>query len=158
MWVLNSDRDILINLETGLRIAIMPTKKDGEAQLYGVVVQAPAEATLPVGRPLPTGFSNTILLSGAPLDDCRNLLEIFRRGLLAYEVTDCPILPPDEEEDVCYVLRIKGQASPCYVGDGDIPADRTEAIDRYFDEGAKEESYEIIVAPFIRRKDLKRGK
>lgn len=188
MWILNQSEDTLINLATGLRIAILPANtKEGETPLYGVVVQAPAEATLPLGRPLPSGFSNTVLMHGAPLADCRNLLATFCRKLEAFEVGPLPILPPVSEwgeENVVYVvvIRRKDGTGPTWVLDDEessyiclhqyvennwrgafgphqeIPADRTRAIDMYFDESEIGESYRIAVAPFRTRKDLRREK
>jgi hypothetical protein len=181
-WVLTQDGNILIHLESGRRITILPANKrpEDDVQLYGVFAQSPAEANQALSRPLPTGFSNTVLLNGGTLDDCQNLLAIFARRLGAYEISPCPIMPPDEEENACYVLLINGPQTNRHAvaddeetasdillhyvtnnwrrifGDDEIPADRTEAINLYFDEGAKEESYQIVVAPFIRRKDLTR--
>ncbi|MBE7474353.1 MAG: hypothetical protein HS114_34920 [Anaerolineales bacterium] len=175
MWVLNSDRDILINLQTGLRIAIMPSKKDGEAQLYGVVVQAPAEATLPVGRPLPTGYSNTLLLHSAPLDDCENLLKQLLFRLEAWVIPHLPIEIDDpepviltytDENSIAYTFVCEDEAtamkllyghvsrrwSTCF--DTPIPEDKEQAIDVYYECTGAVESRKITQTTYITWKDL----
>ncbi|GIK40233.1 MAG: hypothetical protein BroJett011_40660 [Chloroflexota bacterium] len=181
MWILNQTEDTLINLGTGLRIVVMPTNtKQGEQPLYGVIVQAPAEATQPLGRPLPSGFSNTVLMHGAPLADCQNLLAEFCRRLEAYKVKPLPILPPDEDDDICYYVEIKGEMTHRFVADDEetanvlvyryveqhwVPAfgprekkpdDRAEAIERYFERMKGKEDYRYVLTSFIEREDLRR--
>jgi hypothetical protein len=181
MWILNQTRDSLVNLQTGLRIVVMPTnkQKDSEVQLYGVVVQAPAEATLPLGRPMPTGFSNTVLMHGAPLEDCQNLLATLTRRLEAYQVGPLPVLPPEEDDDDCYILVITGGQAPRHLVTDDsetawqlviehvkdqwprilprveVPQDDEAAVKLYF-EHAKEESYQIYASTWYDRADLER--
>lgn len=179
MWVVNADRDVLINLATGLRIAIMPInkQKDSEAQLYGVVVQAPADATLPLGRPLPTGFSNTVLIHGVPLDDCENLLEMLSTKLDAWQVPQAPILLDEPqmavltytnhqkveftficEDEITAERMLYLNVADHWPADlGEIPEDEEQAIDIYYQDFAKDEARRIKPAPYVRWKDL-RGK
>lgn len=181
MWILNQTRDSLVNLQTGLRIVVMPTnkQKDSEAQLYGVVVQAPAEATLPLGRPMPTGFSNSVLMHGAPLEDCQNLLATLTRRLEAYQVGPLPILPPEEDDDNCYIVAFSGSRRPRFIACDDdetawqlvihhvrdqwprilprveIPEEGEAAVKMYY-AAAKEESYQIYAASWFERAYLVR--
>lgn len=181
MWVLNSDRDILINLKTGLRIVIMPTKKEGEVQLYGVVVQTPAEATLPVGRPLPTGYSNTMLVHSLPLDDCRNLLEILEIKLDAWRVPTPPIdeLEYDpacflhitdslgnpwryicENEDVAWKILfgyVKNQWPHSLVKNQPMPEDWQEAIRLYFEHKQSKEDYSLFASQLMLSRAMQEG-
>lgn len=175
MWVVNADRDVFINLDTGLRIAIIPTnKKEGEAQLYGVIVQSPAEATLPLGRPMPTGFNNTVLIHSVPLDDCRNLLELLQTKLDAWEVPQAPILLDDPQMAVLtytdhhgitytYICEDEITAERMLYDNvaehwpailGEIPADEQQAIDAYYKEFSNQ-TRQIKPAPYVRWRELK---
>lgn len=171
MWVRNQDRDVLINLNTGLRLVIMPgSKKDEAEQLYGVIVQAPAEATQPLVRSLLTGFSNTELLSGAPYINCLQLLELIWIALDGWQV---PELPYDEDRPETCILEYtdshktthryicEDETTAMYLIHrhvteywpkhlGEIPQDEGAAIKAYY-ECFSSQSWRIIPAPYVNR-------
>lgn len=178
MWVLNAERDILINLDAGLRIAIMPTnkQKEGEAQLYGLVVQTPADATLPLGRPMPTGYSNTVLIAGVLLDDCQALLQQIGTKLDAWRIPHAPV-EIDMPETV--ILRYTGQlgneydficedeitakrmlyevhVKPNWFKHLDaIPEDWDQAIELYYATAGPTQTWSIKPTPYVAWSDLK---
>lgn len=178
MWVVNADRDVLINLDTGLRIAIMPTnkQKDSEDQLYGIIVQTPADATLPLGRPMPTGFSNTVLISGVLLDDCQALLDQIVTKLDAWRIPHTPfeIDMPETvilrytdhlkttweyicEDEITAMRMLYGYVADHWFKHLEMPEDEDKAIELYYQTAAGTESWSVKPTPYIAWKDL-RGK
>lgn len=104
MWVRTQERDLLINLNTGLRLAIVPNnKKEGEDQLYAVLVQTPVEFSQPLTRSLPTGYNNTVLLSGAAYMACLDLLELIWTELNGWQVP--AELPYHDDQPETCILR-----------------------------------------------------
>lgn len=179
MWVQALNRHILVNIETGQRLAILPTVKDQGATLYGVFVQTPMrEIPLPLDRAEYAGYNNTPLLADVPLDDCENLLEIYRLRLDARRVP----APPIEENDApaaCFlhitdslgnpwryicgteevawkVLYgfVKGQWPHSLVKDQTMPEDPMEAIELYYRHKQSKENYELFVNQILEPEDV----
>lgn len=179
MWLLNTDRDILVNTDNGERIAIIPSSRGQQAALYGVYVQTPMKESLGVSklRPEHQGFHNTALVADVPLDDCQNLLEHLRIQLNAWSVPQPPILEDEPQMAILtytdhhknsYTFICEDEITaermlylnvadhwPAYLGE--IPEDEEQAIDIYYQDFAKDEARRIKPAPYVRWKDL-RGK
>lgn len=176
MWVLNTERNTLINLDTGRRVVTLPAK--AEDQTFAIVAQSPIEIAQPLTRVLPTGYNNTVLFGPASLDDCQSILDRLHSMLNAWAIPHAPVeidMPETvilrytdhhkttseficEDELTARRWLYKLHVVPYWPGHlGEVPADVDEALERFYANAGTTESYRIIPSPYIKWVDTKGG-
>lgn len=151
MWVLNTERNTLINLDTGRRVVILPAR--AEDKTFAVVAQSPIDVAQPLSRVLPTGYNNTVLFGPASLADCQSILNTLQGNLNAWAIPHAPV-EWDQPETVILRYTDHHKSTSEYICEdeltakqwlykihivhywpkhlGEVPADVDEAIERFY--------------------------